>query len=238
MLSSLTANVCSRLLSSLVFLFSNLGCSRRSENISNAKQRPGLPCLRPCFFNPYRADQKVLLLPETDTASTNPTLIFHVLTFDFLLFWGGDDGGQLNLPAVLLFDTFCPAMLSTQLVTNCVLRLLVSVPADGPHPHPTPAHLLCTAVMFPLAPWTHGLYFWVLFFLLLQQTTSGHKDGPCDLMDHFIYLVFLPGMTHVWQAAGGMSAWLLLSVLHVFMTITSKHNMHFVCRKWSWSPSD
>lgn len=59
------------------------------------------------FFNSYRTDQKVLLLPETDAASTNPTLIFHVLTFDFLSFLGGgDDGGQLNLSAFLLFDTF------------------------------------------------------------------------------------------------------------------------------------
>lgn len=108
-LSSLTANVCSRLLSSLVFLFSNLGCSSRSENISNAKQRPGLPCVLLFFlffFNPYRTDQKVLLLPETDVASTNPTLIFHVLTFDFLVLLGGDNGGQLNLSAYLLLFFF------------------------------------------------------------------------------------------------------------------------------------
>lgn len=41
------------------------------------------------FFNPSRTDQKVLLLPETDAASTNPTLIFHVLTFDY---FGGGGG--------------------------------------------------------------------------------------------------------------------------------------------------
>lgn len=33
---------------------------------------------------------------------------------------------------LILFFFFRPAMLSTPLVTNCVLRLLVSVPADGP----------------------------------------------------------------------------------------------------------
>lgn len=112
-------------------------------------------------------------------------------------------------------------MLSTQLVTNCVLRLL-SVPADGP---PIPPLLTFSAPLWYSrqhpAPWTHSLYFWgFFFFLLLQQTTSGHKDGPCDLMDHFIYLVFLTGMTHVWQAAGGMSAWLLLSLFFMFLWLS------------------
>lgn len=110
-------------------------------------------------------------------------------------------------------------MLSTPLVTNCVLRLLVSVPADGPPISP----LLTFSAPLWCSCWHRehtALIFEFFFSLLLQQTTSGHKNGPCDLMDHFIYLVFLTGTTHVWQAAGGMSAWLLLSLFFMFLWLS------------------
>lgn len=183
--------------------------------------------------NSYRTDQRVSLLPETDAASTNPTLIFHVLSLDFLIFGGADEGGPFSLLTFLLFCAFffCPT-LRTRFVTNCVLN-------PPRTPHPVLALLTFSAVMFPPAPSTHSLYFCVLFSLLLKQTTSGQKDGPCDLMDHFIYLCFPRGddtpLTGCWSDARLAAP---LSVLHVFVTIVSEHNMHFVSRKWWWRLSD
>lgn len=180
-----------------------------------SKARVCLAC--PPVANSYRTDQRVSLLPETDAASTNPTLIFHVLTLDFLIFWGG---GVVTIKSPHLPSfwciCFCP-MLRTRFVTNC---------ADTPPP------LTFSAVTFPPAPSTRGLYFCVPFSLLLKQTTWGQKDGPCDLMDHFIYLCFPRGddapLTGCWSDARPAAP---LSGPHVFVTIVSEHNMHFVSRK-------
>lgn len=158
--------------------------------------------------NSYRTHQRVSLLPETDAASTNPTLIFHVLTLDFLIFGGGGWWGWTikspRLPSFGCIFFFVQCWGLGLWLTVCwhpppVLapaHLCCDVPAGAVNTRPL---FLCS--VFPLAETNHfGAERWTLW-----------PNGPLHLS-----LFSSRGRHPLWQAAGVMPAWLLRSLLSMF----------------------